>query len=45
MSDLKATEYLPFEGIKQMDEHGGEFWHARDLQIILEYAKRVFLRR
>lgn len=29
----------PFEGIKQTDEHGYEFWSARDLMPHLGYAK------
>ena len=39
MSDLKTTEYLPFEGIKQIDKNGGEFWYARDLQVVLQYKQ------
>jgi len=39
MSNLKETEYLPFEGIKQIDEKGGEFWYARDLQVVLQYRQ------
>ena len=39
MSNLKETEYLPFEGIKQIDEKGGEFWYARDLQVVLQYKQ------
>jgi len=39
MAKLQAAEYEPFEAIKQTDENGGEFWHARDMQTVLQYAK------
>ena len=39
MSEINTDEQLPFDGIKQIDEKGREFWHARDLQMVLEYAK------
>ena len=32
------TENL-FESIKHVNEHGEEYWHARELQGVLEYAK------
>ena len=28
-----------FESIKHTDEHGNEFWYARELQIVLEYKE------
>ena len=39
MAKLHATEYEPFEAIKQIDENGNEFWFARDLQNALSYSK------
>jgi hypothetical protein len=30
---------LPFDAIRQIDEHGQEYWSARDLQTLLDYAK------
>ena len=39
MAELKSKEYKPFEESKQTDENGVEFWYARDLSGILEYAK------
>ena len=39
MAKLEATEYEPFEEIKQTDENGNEFWFARDLQSALSYSK------
>jgi DNA-damage-inducible protein D len=39
MAKLEAKEYTPFETIKQTDENGLEFWYARDLQNVLNYAK------
>ena len=39
MTKLEAIEYASFEEIKQTDEAGVEFWHARDLQRVLNYAK------
>jgi len=35
----KITEQIPFDNIKQFDKEGDEFWLARDLQEVLEYAK------
>ncbi len=29
----------PFDAIRQYDQHGNEYWSARDLQILLGYAK------
>ena len=39
MSNLIAKEYQGFEQIKLVDENGNEFWYARELAPILEYAK------
>ena len=39
MADLKAEEYKSFEGIKHVDENGCEYWFARELADVLQYAK------
>ena len=39
MAKLIAKEYESFENIKQIDENGGEYWSARDLQTALEYTQ------
>jgi len=39
MSNLIATEYQGFEQIKHTDESGNEYWFARELAPVLEYAK------
>ncbi|GHT45421.1 hypothetical protein FACS189440_01390 [Bacteroidia bacterium] len=39
MSNLVTKEYQSFEQIKQVDENGNEFWSARELAPVLEYAK------
>ena len=39
MSELKAREYQLFEDIRRVDEDGREYWLARELAPILEYAK------
>lgn len=39
MSKLNAEEYKTFEGIKNFDEDGNEFWYARELQKVLDYNK------
>jgi len=39
MAKLEATEYKPFEIIKQIDGNNLEFWYARDLQKALQYTK------
>lgn len=39
MSDLKAKEYKQFEDIKHATDEGMEFWYARELAPVLEYAK------
>ena len=45
MSDLNAKEYQNFESIKHIDENGDEYWLARELAPVLEYAQwRNFLK-
>jgi DNA-damage-inducible protein D len=39
MSTLISKEYQGFEQIKHTDEAGNEFWFARELAPVLEYAK------
>ena len=39
MSNLKAKEYQGFEQIKRTDEDGNEYWFARELAPVLEYAE------
>ena len=39
MADLKAKEYQRFEDIKHITDEGVEFWYARELAPVLEYAK------
>jgi DNA-damage-inducible protein D len=39
MSNLIATEYQGFEQIKRTDDLGNEYWFARELAPVLEYAK------
>ena len=39
MGNLKAKEYQGFEQIKRTDEAGNEYWFARELAPVLEYAK------
>ena len=39
MSDLKRYSEQTFEEIKNIDEHGNEFWYARDLQMVLDYTE------
>lgn len=39
MADLKAKEYQRFEDIKHTTDEGIEFWYARELAPVLEYAK------
>ena len=34
---IAQTHHATFEGIRQLDEHGDEFWSARDLAPLLEY--------
>lgn len=39
MADLKAKEYQRFEDIKHTTDEGVEFWYARELGPVLDYAK------
>lgn len=39
MADLKAKEYQRFEDIKHTTDEGMEFWYARELGPVLDYAK------
>jgi len=39
MADLNAKEYQRFEDIKHTTDEGIEFWYARELAPVLEYAK------
>jgi len=45
MEKQPSSTHIPvFEQIKQTDENGTEFWSARDLSKVLEYAEyRNFL--
>jgi len=35
---IANQHHATFEGIRQQDAEGNEFWSARDLQPLLEYA-------
>ena len=37
--NLVETNKKTFEEIKHIDEEGVEFWYARELQKVLEYAQ------
>ena len=39
MSSLKGKDYKRFEDIKHIREDGSEYWSARELAPVLEYAK------
>ena len=39
MAELKAKEYMCFEDIKHMTDEGVEFWLARELAPVLDYAQ------
>ena len=39
MAVLKAQEYQRFEDIKHTTDEGMEFWYARELGSVLDYAK------
>ncbi len=39
MSNLKASEYKPFEEIKHISDEGMEFWFARELSLVLDYVQ------
>ena len=39
MAKLNSIEYKSFEDIRQVRENGTEYWTARELTPVLEYAK------
>ncbi len=39
MKELTQYNEIIFETIKHIDEHGNEYWEARELQKVLEYKK------
>ena len=39
MSELRGKEYKRFEDVKHIREDGSEYWSARELAPVLEYAK------
>ena len=39
MSHLVATEYKCFEDIRRTRSDGSEYWYARELAPVLDYAK------
>ena len=39
MNELKECIEKIFEDIKHIDEYGNEYWHARELQVALEYKR------
>lgn len=39
MENITKYSEQSFESIKRIDEYGEEFWYARELQIVLEYAQ------
>ena len=39
MSHLVATEYKYFEDIRRTRSDGSEYWYARELASVLDYAK------
>ena len=38
MKKLETTSITTFEQIKQIDDQGNEFWYARPLAKMLDYA-------
>lgn len=36
---LPVRGNISFEGMKQVNEHGAEYWSARDLQPLLGYSQ------
>ena len=36
---ISENKFITFEGIKHIDDFGEEFWYARELMPILQYAK------
>lgn len=39
MREVKQYSNQTFEDIKRVNEYGGEYWEARELQAVLEYSK------
>lgn len=39
MDTLKKYNEKNFEDIKHIDEHGNEYWYARELQVALDYKE------
>ena len=39
MNDLVKYSEKTFEDIKHIDENGIEYWHARELQVVLDYKE------
>lgn len=39
MQEVKQYSNQTFEDIKRINEYGGEYWEARELQAVLEYSK------
>ena len=39
MDKIKKYSKKTFDDIKHIDEYGNEFWYARELQVVLEYAQ------
>ena len=39
MKEIKEYNENVFESIKHVDEHGNEYWEARELQIALNYKE------
>ena len=39
MNILKKYDVIMFDQIKHIDEDGGEYWSARELQLILKYKE------
>lgn len=39
MSDIAKYSNQAFESIKHINEQGQEYWFARELQVVLEYAQ------
>ena len=39
MNEIKKYTEKLFEDIKHIDEHGNEYWLAREIQIALDYKK------
>lgn len=45
MNNIEKYEEKTFESIKHIDDHGNEFWEARELMPLLEYRKwEIFIR-